>query len=142
MIHLTHTTKATSAKDIERAWHVVDLKDQPLGRVATRIATLLQGKHKSKYTTHLDCGDFLVAVNAKYIKVTGNKSSQKEYTMYSGYPGGLKKEPYRSAIEKDPTFVIRHAVAGMLPKNKLKSRRLARLFIYNDVDHPHTDKIS
>ncbi len=142
MTHLTHTTKSISAKNIERTWHVVDLKDQSLGRAATQIATLLQGKHKSKYTTHLDCGDYLVAVNAQHIKLTGNKSTQKEYATYSGYPGGLKKESYRSVTEKDPTFAIRHAISGMLPKNKLKSRRMARLFIYAAGDHPHADKIS
>ncbi|NTU46589.1 50S ribosomal protein L13 [Candidatus Roizmanbacteria bacterium] len=141
MVALTKTTKPISAKDIKRAWHVIDLDNQVLGRMSTIISELLQGKHKPTYSPNLDSGDFVVVINTEKVQVSGNKADTKVYTYYSGYPGGLKAVPYKTLMERKPSELIRHAVSGMLPKNKLRDRRLARLFIYPGADHPHKDKV-
>lgn len=135
-------TKSTRAKDIQRAWHEVDMSDNTLGRVATKIAVLLMGKRKPYFVRHLDCGDYVVVTNAQNTKVTGNKLTQKVYTSYSGYPGGLRKEALREFLERNPEEVVRRAVLGMLPKNKLRDQLLKRLYIYPGIDHPHKDKFS
>ncbi len=140
MVSLTKSTKPIKEKDIKRTWHLVDVKDQILGRTVTEISKLLQGKHKPSYATYLDMGDFVVVINAKFIKVTGKKEKEKVYTSYSGYPGGLKKITFDKLIKKNPKELLRHAVSGMLPKNKLRDRRLARLFIYPDDRHPYKGK--
>ena len=134
-------TYSTKLKDIQRQWHLVDLEGQVLGRVATQIAQLLMGKHKPYYTSHLDCGDYVVAINAAKIKVTGKKAQQKLYRRHSGYPGGFKEIPFERQLKKDPTKIILWAVKGMLPKNKLRARRLARLKIFADANHPYEDKL-
>jgi len=134
-------TFSPKQKDIKRHWHLVDLRDQVLGRVATEIAVLLQGKRKPYFAPHLDCGDYVVAINANRIVVTGRKAKQKKYYRHSGYPGGFKEVPFKKQMSKDPAKIIRHAVAGMLPKNKLRSDRLARLRVYADDKHPHRDKL-
>ncbi len=134
------TTRPTKAKDIKRSWHLVDAQDQILGRLATKIAKLLMGKDKPYFVRHLDCGDWVVVTNAEKIKVTGKKASQKTYYRHSGYPGGFKQITLEKQIALDPTKVIRHAVSGMLPKNKLRKRMLARLRIYSDEKHPYQDK--
>ncbi|MBI2009809.1 MAG: 50S ribosomal protein L13, partial [Candidatus Chisholmbacteria bacterium] len=114
-------TTVTKLKTINRSWHLVDLKDQILGRAAVNIATLLQGKNKPYFTPHLDCGDYVVAINAQDIKLTGNKALKKEYFSHSGYPKGAKVVPFRKRLEKNPQKIIATAVSGMLPKNKLRS---------------------
>lgn len=140
MVNLTHATKPVKEKDIKRDWHLVDLKDEVLGRVTSKISQHLQGKNKTDYVSYLDMGDYVVAVNAKQVKITGKKNLQKVYTRYSGYPGGLKEITFANLLEKKPQEIIRHAVSGMLPKNKLRDRRMARLYVYPDQNHPYKDK--
>lgn len=140
MTHLTHSTKSVSRNEIERSWYLVDMKNKVLGRMIPRIATILQGKHKSQYVPYLDMGDNIVVVNAKYVRLTGKKEETKEYDAYSGYPGGLKKEPFAKLKEQHPEKIIRTAVSGMLPKNKLRDKRLARLHVFPDEKHSFGDK--
>ncbi|KKS84616.1 MAG: 50S ribosomal protein L13 [Candidatus Gottesmanbacteria bacterium GW2011_GWA1_43_11] len=130
-------TKPTSIKSISRSWHLVDVKGQVLGRAATQIATKLTGKSKPVFVRNLDCGDYVVVVNAKAIVVTGKKLDDKEYTSYSGYPGGIRKESLTHLQERRPVEVVRRAVSGMLPKNKLRAPLLKRLYIYAGSDHPY-----
>ncbi|EKD87554.1 MAG: 50S ribosomal protein L13 [uncultured bacterium] len=134
-------TKPTKASNIKRTWHLVDVKDKVLGRIATDIAGKLMGKSKPYFVRNLDCGDYVVVINAKHVAVTGKKEKQKTYTNYSGYPGGDKtKALWQMRIEK-PTEIIRRAVFGMLPKNKLRDIMITRLYIYPEKEHPHGDKI-
>ncbi len=140
MTNLTKQTKPVKEKEIVRNWHLIDVSGQILGRVAGRISRLLQGKHKVNYVSYLDSGDYIVVINARKVKVTGKKSQNKVYTRYSGYPGGLKTISYEKMLAEKPEEIIRHAVSGMLPKNKLRDRRLARLFIFSDINHKFADK--
>jgi large subunit ribosomal protein L13 len=123
--------------EIERRWYVVDADGQTLGRLATRIADTLRGKGKPQFTPHVDTGDFVVVVNAEKIAVTGKKLDEKIYYRHSGYPGGLKQRSLREQLERRPTEVIRTAVKGMLPKNKLAARQLTKLKVYAGPEHPH-----
>jgi len=131
--------KTYSAKpsDVTRAWYVVDASEAPLGRVATRVATLLTGKGKPMFTHHIDTGDYVVVINAAQIVVTGNKMRDKRYYRHSHYPGGLKEATLAEKMEKDPTHALEHAVRGMLPVNKLRDGRLARLKVYAGAEHKH-----
>jgi large subunit ribosomal protein L13 len=131
--------KTYSAKpsDITREWHLVDASEAPLGRVSTKIATLLTGKEKPLYTHHIDCGDYVVVINADKLVVTGSKLTDKKYYRHSQYPGSLKEATLAEKLAKDSTDVIRLAVKGMLPKNKLMDERLKRLKIYSDSEHHH-----
>jgi large subunit ribosomal protein L13 len=133
------TTKTWNAKpgDVTREWYVVDAEGQTLGRLATRIADVLRGKTKPQYTPHIDTGDFVVVVNAEKIAVTGKKLDQKMYHRHSGYPGGIRSRTLREQLERRPTEVLRKAVKGMLPKNRLASAQLTKLKIYAGPDHPH-----
>ena len=124
--------------EVERRWYVVDADGQTLGRLATRIADTLRGKDKAQYTPHVDTGDFVVVVNAERIRVTGQKLDQKRYYRHSGYPGGLRSRTLREQLDRRPTEVIRKAVKGMLPKNRLARRQLTKLKIYAGPEHPHT----
>lgn len=133
-------TKSLKAKEIKRDWHIFDAKGKVLGRLAAEIAPLLVGKNKVDYTPNLDCGDYIVVINASQIEVTGNKDSQKVYHHHSGYPGGLRATSYKEQMAKDPCKIISHAVAGMLPINKLRSKRLFRLKVFSGEEHPYTDK--
>lgn len=133
-------TYSTKQKDIKRQWHLVDLKGKILGRVATQIAQLLQGKDKVYYTPHLDCGDWVVAINAAKIKVTGKKIKEKIYYRHSGYPGGLKAVTFEQQMAKDPRKIIEWAVKNMLPKNKLRARRMRRLKVFVGSEHKYKDK--
>ncbi len=130
-------TYVTKAGDVEREWFVLDACGRTLGRLATRIATVLQGKHKPLYAANLDTGDFVVVVNSSKIAVTGNRLDDKVYRRHTGYPGGLKEITLRRMLEKHPERVIRFAVKGMLPKNKLGRQRLKKLKIYAGAEHPH-----
>jgi large subunit ribosomal protein L13 len=123
--------------EIERKWFEVDASGQPLGRLASKIAVRLRGKHKPSFVPHLDVGDFVVVVNAEKIKLTGNKLDKKNYYSHSGYLGHLKTTTARTMIEKKPADVIRHAVRLMLPKNKLARHQLKKLKIYTGPEHPH-----
>jgi len=131
--------KTYSAKksDIEREWHLVDATDQTLGRMASQIATVLRGKHKPYFTPHVDCGDFVVVVNAEKIYVSGNRMEEKLYHRHSGYPGGIKVMTLREMLERKPEQVITEAVRRMLPKNTLGRQMLKKLKVYAGPDHPH-----
>lgn len=131
--------KTYSAKpsDVVRKWYVLDAAEAPLGRVAAKAATLLTGKGKPMFTQHIDTGDFVVIINAGKTVVTGKKAADKMYYKHSGFPGGLRERTFTEQMEKDPTAVIFQAIRGMLPVNKLRDERLARLKIYVDSDHKH-----
>ena len=132
--------KTISEKDIKRDWHLIDVKDQVLGRISTQIAEFLMGKAKPYFVRNLDCGDYVVVINAKDIKTTGKKEQLKRYFRYSGYPGGFKAETLGDLLKRRPTEVVRHAVAGMLPQNRLKSKMLKRLLIFPEAEHSYQDK--
>jgi large subunit ribosomal protein L13 len=123
--------------EVTRRWYVVDAEGQTLGRLATRIADTLRGKGKAEYTPHVDTGDFVVVVNAEKIRVTGKKLDEKLYYRHSGYPGGLRSRPLREQLERRPTEVIRKAVKGMLPRNRLGRAQIGKLKIYAGPGHPH-----
>ncbi|HOE26204.1 MAG: 50S ribosomal protein L13 [Candidatus Aureabacteria bacterium] len=123
--------------EISRKWHLIDADGQVLGRMATRIADLLRGKGKAEFTPHVDTGDFVVVINAAKVKLTGKKDLQKTYTRYSGYPGGLKTIPVARVRERHPERLVEHAVAGMMPKNKLGRALLSKLKVYAGSEHPH-----
>jgi large subunit ribosomal protein L13 len=133
-------TQATKEKDIVREWYVIDVQGKTLGRVAGEIAKLLMGKKKPYFVRNLDCGDYVVVLNAKEVKVTGNKEQAKMYYRHSGYPGGFKAESLRELRARKPENIITHAVKGMLPQNKLKDRMLTRLYVYPDAEHRFADK--
>jgi large subunit ribosomal protein L13 len=130
-------TYSQKASEIQRDWYVVDASGQVLGRLATQIATLLRGKHKPTFTPHLDGGDFVIVTNAEKIRVTGHKADQKVYYRHTGYPGGLKMTSYKMMREKHPDRILRQAVKGMLPKNRLGRRLMTKLKIYAGPHHPH-----
>ena len=130
-------THAVKAGEIERRWYLVDAEGKVLGRLATRIATILRGKHKPTFTTHLDCGDHVIIINAKKIRVTGKKLDTKMYYTYSGYRGGLKSVVLSEQLEKHPDRVLIHAIRGMLPKNRLGRAMLKKLKVYPGDKHPH-----
>ena len=134
--------KATKLNDIQRAWHLIDVSDKILGRVSTDIAKLLMGKGKPYFVRNLDCGDFVVVVNAKSVKVTGTKEKNKVYARHSGYPGGFKSETLGQLRERKPEDIIVHAVKGMLPQNKLRDKMLNRLKVFEGQDHSYQDKFS
>ena len=123
--------------EVPRQWWLVDATDQVVGRLATRLAVVLMGKHRPTYTPHTDTGDFVVVVNADKVRFTGNKWEQKTYDRYSGYPGGLTRELARHVHQRKPTMVLREAVRRMLPKNKLGRHMLSKLKLYAGPDHPH-----
>ncbi len=133
-------TKSVKAKEIKRIWHLVDAQGKILGRLATQISGILIGKNKINYSPNLDCGDYIVLINAAGVEVTGRKRKQKLYRRHSGYPGGFKEITFEKQMERDPKKIIRYAVSGMLPKNKLRDRRLSRLKIFIDNKHPYEDK--
>lgn len=131
-------TPSAKKGDVERVWYVADAEGKVLGRFASGVARILRGKHKPFYTPHIDGGDHVVIVNAEKIRVKGNnKARQKVYTSYSGYPGGLKKQTLEDALEKRPTFVLEHAIRGMLPHNKLGRQMMKKVRIYAGPEHPH-----
>ena len=122
---------------VERKWHLIDAEGQTLGRLATEIARLLRGKNKPQYTPHVDTGDFVVVVNAEKIAVTGKKLDDKIYYRHSGYAGGLRSRPLRDELARRPTEVLRRAVKGMLPRNRLARAQMRKLKIYAGPEHPH-----
>ncbi len=125
------------AEDVERRWYVVDADGQTLGRLATRVADALRGKRKPTYTPHVDSGDFVIVVNADKVSVTGKKLDDKRYYRHSGYPGGLRSRTLREQLERRPTEVVRTAVKGMLPRNRLARRQITKLKVYAGPGHPH-----
>lgn len=137
---MKNATQSTKASDIDRRWHLFDVRDRILGRAATKIAHALMGKGKPYFVRHLDCGDHVVVINALHVAVTGKKESDKLYTKYSGFPGGLKTKALWQVRREKPGLLIRSAVYGMLPKNKLRARLITRLWVYPEGDHPYKNK--
>ena len=133
-------TKPTKVSEVKRGWHLADVKGKILGRTATEIAKFLMGKGKPYFTKNLDCGDYVVVINAADVRVTGKKETDKVYTRYSGYPSGLRKITVKELRERKPEEIIRHAVSGMLPKNKLRASMLKRLYVFSGTEHKFTDK--
>ncbi len=131
--------KTYSAKpgDVRRTWYVIDAEGQVLGRLASRIATILRGKHKPTYTPHVDMGDFVIVINAEKVRLTGKKEHQKQYFHHSGYPGGVRLRTPAEMRQRRPEFLIEHAVKGMLPKGPLGRRMLRKLKVYAGPSHPH-----
>lgn len=135
------STNVLKASHIKRSWHLVDVKGKVLGRIATEIAKKLSGKDKVNYVPYLDLGDFVVVINASGVKLTGKKAEQKNYMRHSGYPGGLTVESFSRLIVRRPDEVIRHAVKGMIPKNKLGSSMLKRLHVFASSAHPFAKQL-
>lgn len=130
-------TYAVRAAEIERRWWIVDAADQTLGRLATRVAAVLEGKHKPTYSPHIDVGDHVIIINARQVKVTGDKLRQKTYVRHSNYPGGLKEESLQALLERKPELVLERAVKGMLPRNRLGAAMFRKLKVYSGAEHPH-----
>nr|ADI23107.1 hypothetical protein [uncultured gamma proteobacterium HF0770_09E07] len=130
-------TTALRTQDIEQKWYLMDCSGKKLGRLSVQVANILRGKNKPEYTPNSDIGDFVVLVNAKKIEVTGNKAENKIYHRHTGYPGGIKKISFKDQLDKDPEKLIRDAVKGMLPKNRLNRQIIKKLKVYNDETHPH-----
>lgn len=130
-------TSVPKLNEIKREWLVVDATGIPLGRLASRVATILRGKHKPSFTPHLDLGDHVVIVNAEKVRLTGGKLDKKIFYRHSGYPGGLTAIPYRQLMDKNPELAIEKAVRGMLPKNRLGRAMIKKLKVYRGPDHPH-----
>lgn len=133
-------TYQPKVKEMKRNWHLIDAQGEVLGRLATKVATFLTGKHKSTYSPNLDSGDYVVVINAEKIEVTGKKSSQKVYRRHSGYPSGFKERSYKQVLETHPERIIEHAVSGMLPDNRLKKLRMARLKVVVGSRNPFEEK--
>ncbi len=131
-------TYATKARDIERSWFIADADGQTLGRLATRVAMILRGKHKPSFSQYLDTGDFVVIVNAEKVAVSGTKLDDKNYYRHSGYPGGLRTVNLRHMLERNPERALTLAVRGMLPSNKLGRKMLKKLKVYAGAEHPHS----
>ena len=125
-------------ENIERKWYVVDAEGKTLGRLATKVATILRGKHKATYTPHVDCGDYVIVINASKVKLTGKKLDDKMYYNHSGYPGGLRERNARTMLEKYPEEMVERAIVGMLPNGPLGAKMAKKLFVYKDADHKHT----
>lgn len=138
MKHLSFKTQSANEKIVKRDWYVVDATNMTVGRMCTKIASVLRGKNKAYYTPHFDCGDYVIVVNSGKAKFTGNKMEDKEYQTYSGYPGGQKIEKAKSLMGRRPNVVIERAVKGMLPKNRLGRAMYKKLFVYEGAEHPHT----
>lgn len=138
MSKLHFTTKHANAATVKHNWYVVDGTNQTVGRVCAKVAAVLKGKNKAYYTPHVDCGDYIVFINADKVKFTGNKIDDKEYLTFSGYPGGQKSETARNLLSRRPEAVIERAVKGMLPKNRLGRKMIKKLFVYAGSEHQHT----
>lgn len=123
--------------DIERKWYVVDADGKTLGRLATEVATVLRGKHKPTYTPHMDCGDYVIVINAEKVEVTGKKRKEKVYKRHTGYPGGLRETTFEKLIAKKPEEIVRHAVKGMMPNGKLGRQMYKKLKVYAGPEHNH-----
>jgi len=130
-------TYMAKAADVQRKWYIVDAQDVVLGRLATRVASVLRGKHKPTYTPHVDSGDYVIVINADKAVLTGKKLDQKMYYHHSGYPGGLSQTPYRSLMEKKPEFAVKKAIVGMLPKGPLGRSMAKKLRVYAGAEHEY-----
>ena len=131
------TSYVQKKETVERKWYVIDAEGKPLGRVASKAAHILRGKHKATYTPNIDCGDFIIIINAEKAILTGNKLDNKKYYNHSGYPGGLRERTAKEMQEKYPIEMVERAVKGMLPKNRLGRQMYKKLFVYTGSEHPH-----
>jgi len=131
------STYMAKTNEVDRQWYIVDAAGKTLGRLSTRIAEVLRGKHKPTYTPHVDTGDFVIVINAEKIHLTGNKWDQKKYYRHSGYPGGIKETTYKKLVQRKPELIIEKAVRGMIPHNKLGSKVISKLKVYAGPEHPH-----
>ena len=131
------TTFMQKSHEVDRKWFVVDAADKTLGRLSTEVATLLRGKHKPTFTPHVDCGDYVIVINAEKVEVTGKKRKEKVYKRHTGYPGGLRELTFEKLQAKKPEEIIKHAVKGMLPKGPLGREMYTKLFVYVGPDHKH-----
>ncbi len=138
MSKLHFTTKHANEASVQRNWYVVDGTNQTVGRVCAKIAAVLRGKNKAYYTPHVDCGDYVVVINAEKVKFTGKKLEDKVYLNFSGYPGGLREETAKNLQLRRPEVIVERAVKGMLPKNRLGRKMYKKLFVYAGSEHPHT----
>ena len=134
---LSYKTQSANNQTVKREWFVIDADGQNVGRLGTKIATILRGKHKPSFTPHVDTGDYVIVLNADKVRFTGAKWDQKEYITFSGYPGGQKRATAKEVLAKHPERIIENAVKGMLPKNKLSRAVIKKMFVYNGTDHPH-----
>jgi large subunit ribosomal protein L13 len=130
-------TRSIRKEDVDRKWWVVDASGKTVGRLSTQVATLLRGKHKAYFTPHVDCGDYVIVINAEKINIIGKRPEQKKYFHYTGYPGGDRFESYKELLIKKPEFIVEHAVKGMLPKNRLGRVIIKKLKVYRGGIHPH-----
>lgn len=135
---LSYKTTSAKAQDIQRKWYVVDATNQPLGRISSEIAKVLRGKHRPYFTPHVDCGDFVIVLNADKVHLTGRKLDKNEHQRYSGYPGGRYTKTLRQVRDTHPERLIEQAVRGMIPKNRLGRQVFKKLFVYAGNEHPHT----
>lgn len=138
MSKLHFSTKHANAATVQRNWFVVDGTNQTVGRMCAKVAAVLRGKTKAYYTPHVDCGDYVIVVNADKVVFTGNKLEEKLYDTFSGYPGGLKQETASSLLKRRPEAIVERAVKGMLPKNRLGRKMYKKLYVYAGAEHPHT----
>lgn len=134
---LSYKTKSQKKETVERNWYIVDADGETVGRICSRIAMVLRGKHKPSYTPHVDCGDFVVVINADKIRFTGQKWEQKTYLRHTGYPGGQRAKVAKNLLAERPERVVEIAVKGMLPKNRLGRQMYKKLFVYAGTEHPH-----
>jgi len=134
---LSYKTRSAKPAEVQRKWFVIDAEQAVVGRLASRVATILRGKHKPSFTPHVDTGDYVIIINADKVRFTGSKEDDKLYYSYSGYPGGLKSRSARVVRNKKPEFLVRHAVKGMLPKGPLGRQMLTKLKVYAGEHHPH-----
>ena len=138
MSKLHFTTKHANAATVQHNWYVVDGTNQTVGRIASKIASVLRGKNKAYYTPHVDCGDYVILINAEKVVFTGNKAEQKIYLYYSGYPGGKKEEVAEDLLKRRPEVIMERAVKGMLPKNRLGRKMIKKFFVYAGGTHQHS----
>ncbi|WP_298296983.1 50S ribosomal protein L13 [Hydrotalea sp.] len=138
MSHLHFTTKHANAATVKHNWYVVDGTNQTVGRIASKIAAVLRGKNKAYYTPHVDCGDYVIIINADKVVLTGNKMDDKMYINFSGYPGGKKEEAAKDLLKRRPEVLLERAIKGMLPKNRLGRKMFNKLFVYAGNEHPHS----
>ena len=134
---LSYKTISANKETVQKQWFIVDAKDEVLGRLASKVAKILRGKHKPDFTPHVDCGDNVIVINAEKIKLTGQKMTDKKYVRHTGYPGGQRVDTPEDLLRRKPQAVVEKAVAGMLPKNRLGNKIFNNLFVYVGTDHPH-----
>lgn len=134
---LSYKTVSANKSTVNKEWFLVDATDEVLGRLSSRVAMILRGKHKASFTPHVDCGDNVIIINAEKIKLTGNKRLSKEYIHHTGYPGGQRSIPFEKKLEKNPASILETSIKGMLPKTKLGSKMYGHLYIYAGSEHPH-----